>query len=449
MSRVLAGIQAKQSEPLSDELRDAARARTSRIRIRLANALPFFGYLLLKLEIEVTRSVLLAAVTQTRRLLINPDWAVGTTDPELASTLVHEVLHPALGVFERKGGRILMVVGPDGIPYPLFFIAHDYAINLIIRELAARGVIQVPLLDPAKWDPPGLVDNKYAKMSAEEIYDSLAQTLPPPPAQGGAANGGGGRKFLPGLDASKLDVQPGAGEGRASLSQVEEDAEIRYWKLSILEAAQFHERSRSTEKGDLPLGIRIAIDQILHPSVSWVDVLSQWIGENGRRSDLSYRRLSRRSESIGEILPSFQRNGVDDVVILWDTSGSMNGREARTMGEILGICADLGLKVRVICCDAGIHSDQRDVQNAEDVDVKGGGGSNFCPAFERLDEEKCDAVVVVFTDGYIDVPESKPESLKAVLWCVWPGEKPPRAGALWGETVIVEEDETVRTKRVA
>jgi predicted metal-dependent peptidase len=69
---------------------------------------------------------------------------------------------------------------------------------------------------------------------------------------------------------------------------------------------------------------------------------------------------------------------------------------------------------------------------------------SFHPAFERLDDEQYDGVVVSFTDGYIDVPATKPHNIKAVLWVIGAHDTDPTGGK-WGE-VLNMNDEAVRRK---
>lgn len=213
--------------------------------------------------------------------------------------------------------------------------------------------------------------------------------------------------------------------------------ESEYWKVALVEAAQIHEQSKT--RGSLPGGLRKFINELLDPRVPWVDVLSRWVGENGRKADFSYRRPSRRSESIGETLPSLVRHGVDDIVVLWDTSGSMNGRETEILTEVVAICQDLNMTLRVICCDTRVCGDYSDVSDPEDVDVRGGGGSDFNPAFDLLTDEGYTGVVVAFTDGYIGVPQVKPPHMRDCLWVIWNGDVDP-TGGVWGEVLNIDED---------
>jgi len=424
----------------------AVRERVSSARLRVMARLPFFGHLLAKVEVEVTEGIQIAAITPGRKILVNPHWVISTTMPELAATLVHETLHAALLVWERQGSRDVRVGGMS-----LWNVAHDYVINLLIRVMK-----EDELLDPGLWEPKGLIDHRFDGMAAEEVYTVLLKELsqsPKPSPKGGGSKGGGGKK-KPGQGGGGQQQQQGQqqgpawvkdvhtshddvkGKGSQSQDAAEKAAETEFWKVALVEAAQVQEQRKG--KGSLPGTLQNVINELLDPRVPWGEVLSRWVGANGHRSDFSYSRPSRRSESCGEILPSMVKHGCADVVVLWDTSGSMNGREVTIMSEVIGIADELGLSLRVVCCDTQITADVDDVQEPEDVPWAGGGGSDFRPAFERLREEMFDGVVIAFTDGWIDVPREKPVDLKGCLWVIWEGDADPTGGR-WGEVLFVDQ----------
>ena len=143
-------------------------------------------------------------------------------------------------------------------------------------------------------------------------------------------------------------------------------------------------------------------------------------------------------------MPSIMRFGVADICVLWDTSGSMNGREKEILGDVQGICEDLGLSIRCITCDTEVHTDVDNIEDALDLipHIRGGGGSDFTPAFKRLEDENYDGVVVAFTDGYIGVPQIKPIHIKEVLWVLAGGDVDPTGGK-WGDVLKINDEVTV------
>lgn len=421
--------------------------RISSARTKLLALVPFFGHLCLNLKPRVAApqdNVPTAGVARDGTLVLNYDFCMKLTDPQLCGLLCHEVLHPALFCWMRQGTRHAIVTGPNGETFSLWNLAHDLSFNPEILELAAkvdcRGDIELP--------PGGAVDPQFKGQAAEEIYDSLLkQALKnkknKSPGSLGALKEfpGGGHSIGDDLrdDLSSTPEGKKAAQGdKGAQTKLEND-----WKVSIVAAAQVHAKEK--QQGNLPLGLQKVVDELVDPRVDWKDVLSRWIGENGRRQDYTYRRPARRSESIGEYLPSLQKFGVADVVILWDTSGSMNGREKEILGDVQGMCDDLGIKVRVICCDTQVHTDIDGIDDAIDIigEIRGGGGSDFTPAFDMLSDENYDGVLVAFTDGYIGVPECAPVLMKAVLWVLAGGDIDPTGGK-WGEVLKINDEEMGR-----
>jgi predicted metal-dependent peptidase len=408
---------------------------------------PFFGYLVLKMVPVVARpghQVDTAAISPDGTLYVNHHFLKTLSDPEVAGLIVHEVMHPALLCWKRQGPRRAMVCGPDMEPFSLWNLAHDMSFNPEIEELAtkckAKGKIKLP--------KDAALDARFIKQSAEQIYDVLLREAEKnKKKQGGGGGVRGILEKIPGSASGKNgigndlrdDLSKSKDGKRASQGDKGAQQKIENnWRVSVVAAAQVHEAAKG--QGSLPGGIKKFVDELQEAKVDWMEVLSQWLGENGRRSDYSFRRPARRSESVGEYMPSHVRCGVADVAIVWDTSGSMNGREAEILSEVRGICEDLGTSVRVICCDTKIHSDVKDIQEALDMipHIKGGGGSDFTPAFDLLDKENYDGVVVSFTDGFITVPQTKPPLIKDVLWCLANHDTDPTNGR-WGQILRIED----------
>jgi len=414
--------------------------RVSQSRTFLLGRLPFFGRLALKLRPRLARpgdGVNTAAVAQDGSLIVDAEFTKTLSDAQLCFVVCHEVLHPAMLYFDRMQGRI-----PK-----LWNMAHDYAINLIIRHMKDNDIELIA---------DCLCDTKYEDWSAEEIYDDLlkdAVLVTFAQGEGGEGEGEGG-EGLPGKgkgnDPSK---DPLNGDGRDDLADSEDGKKANGgdkgaknrldtdWKISIVAAANAHEQSKG--RGSLPGGLQRLIDEITDPKVDWREQLSRWVGENGRKQDYTYSRPSRRSESVGQYLPSLKKCGVSDITVMVDTSGSIGDRMLKEgLSEIQGVCEDLGLGVRAMIIDAALHADV-EVEDAYELaeSLSGGGGSNFIPAFEKLQKEGYDGVVVAFTDGDICVPSCKPESIRGVLWCIYEGCHAPTEA--WGETVKIPREVAV------
>jgi predicted metal-dependent peptidase len=361
------------------------------------------------------------------------------------------VLHPGLLHFDRIQGR-----NPK-----IWNIANDHAINIIIKGMIQDNTIAVP--KDATLDP------KYDGMSSEEIYDDLMKDtvmiqLVQQATQGQPGQGQG----QPQQGKGKGQPQPGKGgqgqsnpladrlfgDMRSDLSDSEDGkkaekgdkgAENRIntdWKISLVAAAQNHKQQKG--RGNLPAGLVRLIDELVNPKVHWLEQLSRWVGENGRRNDYSYSRPSRRSESVGQYLPSLRKWGIADVAVLMDTSGSISMDQLkRGVSEVQGVCEDLGCAIRAMVVDADLHDDMK-IDDALELAqrLSGGGGSDFRPAFQKLEEDGFEGIALCFTDGDISVPQTQPPHLKGVMWAIYEGcrkERPDNVN--YGETITIPKEE--------
>lgn len=418
-------------------------------RTRLISAWPFIGHLALSLRPRMAGEhdgVPTAAVSIDGTLIVNPDFMEKLKPEEVCGLLAHEVLHPALFCWARQGDRRdLVEVGGQVIS--LWNLAHDLSFNTMI-EAFGKGQGNNRTI---KLPDGAAIDAQFDGQAAEEIYDKLLKEAKKNPSK--AMNGTGqatgklpGRSSSIGDDmrndlAESKDGQKAARGDSTANKKLEQE-----WKVSVVAAAQEQERSK---RGTLPGWLQRIIHEILNPKLDWREELSRWLGENGPRNDYSFKRPSRRSEAAGEYLPSLTKHGIcDDVTVLLDTSGSIGqDRLKEALAEIQGVADDLSVTVRVIVVDADIHDDIT-TQDAMEVAerLKGGGGSDFGPAFDRLEKESYDGIVVAITDGCIGVPGAQPPQLRGVLWVLHEGEPDPTAGK-WGEVVrIPQEKEGAKAK---
>lgn len=382
-------------------------------RVYLTTIVPFFSYLALSLKIvkaEPHHNVQKMGVSPDSYLYINPFFLSTLSREELIGVLCHEVMHLAMFFFGRLGSRDLR----------RFNRAHDYVINQMIVDFSRRACGELKLPHGA------LLDDCYNGLSAEEIYSLLPGTSLP-------SKDNGLFDCRPDLARTSEGKQAAAGS-EGALQHLQEQ-----WKQRVITAARRHEQ----KFGSLPGSAKKFIDELLEPTVNWVEALSRWVGENGPRSDYSFRRLGRRSYATQTLMRSIVSQGVDDVIVLWDTSGSMLGREKEIIPEMEKMCDDLNLSVRLLVCDTRVVADVKDCREAQDfiTNYGGGGGSDFRQAFHRLEEDGAEGVVVVFTDGYIRVPDTKPPSLRDVLWVLWDAHNDvdPASGR-WGSVLRVHTD---------
>jgi predicted metal-dependent peptidase len=181
--------------------------------------------------------------------------------------------------------------------------------------------------------------------------------------------------------------------------------------------------AHAQQAGWLPGGLRRWAEQIVAPRVDWRRALAaelrRGIADTTGRTDYTYRRPSRRASAVsGVILPALRRP-VPQVAVVCDTSGSMtDDLLARVLAEVDGILRGVGVRaegVRVLACDAAVHTARR-VRHAGQVELVGGGGTDMGAGITAaLAGRPRPNVVVVLTDGFTPWPATGPKGTKVVI----------------------------------
>ena len=172
-----------------------ATHRISKARTTLLLDHPFFGALLYRLK-PVPNNRQPTMATDGVSLFYNDNFVEDLAPAELVGVLAHEVMHPALKHHVRRGDRNPRV----------WNIACDYAINPL-------------LVDAGLHLPKGiLLDNSYRGMSAEAIYNRIAQEQEESggdPKDGSAGQGkDGGQGQEPGQTPGQRPVETPGGFGQ-------------------------------------------------------------------------------------------------------------------------------------------------------------------------------------------------------------------------------------------
>ena len=135
-------------------------------------------------------------------------------------------------------------------------------------------------------------------------------------------------------------------------------------------------------------------------------------------SDYSWMRPNRRHVWAGVYLPGIISEGVGEVAIAVDCSGSVHARQLGLFeAEIRSILDGQRLRlVHVLYFDATVHKVET-YQPGEQIRLSplGGGGTDFRPCFRWLEEQGIQPQTLVFlTDLWGTFPESVPAY--PVLW---------------------------------
>ena len=414
--------------------------KLTRARTQLLLNQPFFGTLCLRLKLMPGSRPTLA--TDGVCIIYNPAFVDSLTPAELEGCLAHEVLHCALGHHARRGAR----------EPRLWNHAADYAINPIVVKNGLKLPAGV------------LLDYQYENLSAEEIYARLnkdgnsgggSQPNSPGTGNGSHANGqsqpdpsspsttqdasSGGGSPNGGPQGPEIDASPGgigevldaADEDGDPASPAEMSRQQHEWSIAA-------EQAMRTAKacGNAPADLERALSESRESKQDWRAILRAFVAAT-TMSDYRWTPPNRRHIGAGLYLPSVMRSGVGEIVIGVDTSGSIGQDELEHFaGEITAISDEAQPDaIHVVYCDAAVQSSQQfGPSEPITLEPKGGGGTDFRPVFEWVEQNGLrPACLIYLTDLCCHSYPEEPDY--PVLWATDSGGTAP-----FGDTIQITVD---------
>jgi len=355
-----------------------------------------------------------AAVDESWRLYVNPEFVETSSVEILGALLVHHAGH----LVRDHAGRAKHL-GVERKMNKDWALAADAEINddLIGTGLRLPDDRIVP--QELGWKPGRL---------AEEYYHAPHHEPHSEPDCGSGSDGRVRDWELRGEQGSGLPP----GEQHLLRSQVANEV-LRYCREGV---------------GRLSAGWRRWAEDLLDPKVDWRRVLAAEIRKGlstvSGRVDYTYRRPSRRSSaSPNVVMPALERP-VPEVLVLCDTSGSMGEEELATvLAEVDGLLKGVGLarnRVRVMAVDAAVQTVQQ-VTSARQINLVGGGGTDMGAgliAAARLRPRP--SVVVVLTDGMTPWPLEAPKGMQVVVGMIGNNARGgrPWAAPQWARVVPID-----------
>lgn len=367
---------------LADHARLMSTARTN-----LLLRYPFFGTLALYMRLIPERGVRTAA-TDGKDIYYDPAFVSSLASPQgidlLQTVIAHEVLHAALGHVYRRADR-----EPDR-----WNVAADLVVNMLLDEAG--------LSLPAG----ALLDRSFAGLNAETVYSRLPKT----PLSVGALAGRRNQtadsttqagRPVPGLldDHSKWSLA-----GASASSQLAAE-----WRQRVTQAAQLAAR-----RGRLPASLSRMVEELLYPRLDWRQALAIYV--RPAQGDYTFLPPDRRFLDMDLYLPSFEAEGLEDVVVAIDTSGSVWDICHEFLRELYGIVSSYPqFRGYVALCDATVHLFEELTPDTTLRRLQGGGGTDFRPLFKEIEKRGLQPTVVIFlTDGDAYIPTVRPPY--PVLW---------------------------------
>jgi predicted metal-dependent peptidase len=326
------------------------------------------------------------------------EFVKGLNDAELRFLILHEAYHV---IYKHLTTYLWMYEENARIAN----MACDYSINLKLVDYDAttsrKGFIKMPKV--------GLLDTDYRGMDCVQVYKLLQKDQDENGGNGGGGNGSG--------DDTGETLDQHDWESAKEMTDEE--------KKEIERAVDEALRQADVLAGKLGSGGNRMLADVLESKVNWRDVLREFATATCQGNDYStWRRPNRRFIGMNIYLPSGISETVGELVIGFDTSGSIGAREqGQFLGEIAAIAnAVRPSGVRILYWDTEVCRDEYYTQDQLDSIVtstkpEGGGGTMVeCVTTYMRERNIKPQAIVMLTDGYLggtwgtwDAP---------ILWCI-------------------------------
>ena len=422
-------------------------------RFLLSTKLPHMRRVLVSTVMRESTVIETFAMSKTGIMLYNPEFAESLNSiEECAAVVYHELLHFLLRHWERTPRT------PEGVTdtsfHKLCNIGFDLAIYSIVMELFSMPLGSFRPVDFG-W-PAGQTSEFYiAKLLKNQ--DGINNAPPGTGGKGGSGQGqgdedGSGAGATEGQQSAKVG-QGGCGgaAGNPTPGEPEDDdedartpAQTERIRAEFAHAHQEHTRGQGAGSAEMQRFCAEVLEPARIPwAVKFRRAVTQAATYRPGAQVYMFDGPSRRQAGVGygvgrPVVPRL-RAPVARVACVVDTSASMSRDDmTAAVREVAGVMAAVRADIQFVAIDRKVHSSAK-VRRVEDIIplLKGGGGTDFRPAFAALKEQATRPDVVVFiTDGDGPAPVEQPN------WCrtIWVlvGKYPCKPCA-WGECIEVQE----------
>ena len=362
-----------------------------------------------KLAAVFTDDVRIAA-TDGSNLILNPETFFAMPLSERVFVVAHEILHCVLNHCTmsramRISGQVRYV---DGSSLPFDHQIMNRAMDYVINDILIHDRIGV-------FPTIGLHDPNVATR-ADSFVNAYRKVYKNNPASSNA-----------GFD---VILEPGAAQGQDPQAATQARSQSE-WDTAVTAAI-----ASARMQGKLPGNLDRLLGGIIEPAVSWQDHIRAFFARKVGSGSYNWKKPERRLMQRDIYGPSRSGNGTGPVVVAVDTSGSIGQTELDVFfAEMQGILDDVRpTMIYVVWCDAKVHH----VDEVEAGDVvrhlkpHGGGGTDFRPVFEWVDEQGVQPEALVYlTDGLGRFPAEPPSY--PVIW----GDILGTVKYPWGDCVAV------------
>jgi predicted metal-dependent peptidase len=347
-------------------------------------------------------------------LFYNPDFVLGMSRDECRGVLVHEINHVILEhLVPVPETRRKSAQGPH---------ADDEIAWVLACEVTANEYVPYPL----PGSPITIQSLKLAPFqSTLERFTILRKRTPR-------------HAFVMDFILGTLAARPTDHADTVDAPMPDTDISLRAAATAVGD-----EIDKTTEKmiADRGVGAKPFAELLTpreRPELAWNVLLRTEVQSLLKRQATRTYPNRRQPLRIGIVPGRRSRRDQPTVLVAIDTSGSMSSSDLQRVSAEMQEILRLRAGVVVIQCDTEIRHEARLKKGDRVTRIWGRGGTSLCPPFDaKLLRKYRPDLVVYFTDGYGEAPESPPVNAQ-VLW-VLTGHN-PRVPARWGRSVCMKPE---------
>ncbi|MCJ7764915.1 MAG: VWA-like domain-containing protein [Thiovulaceae bacterium] len=393
------------------------KKKISETKAKLLVDYPYFGTLASRLELHQNDNIQ-AYLSDGIRFEYNDDFLMELSQQELGFALSNGAMHAALAYENRQKGRMSW----------LWQLATDHAINSM---LAANGL-----------EPPMAIDldPRFEGMYAEEIYAILKDEIRNEEFDDDESNETGFNEE----NRPKQEQMKNA-EGNHDPDKKREQMEVENTakEQQLAEEEMFEQfANEALEKiaaqGDLPLDIERFFSVTDSDKIDWRRELYHAIDRHYRDN---YRMMppSKKLLYCGVYLPSLYSDTLR-LTIAVDSSGSVDETLLSLfISEVESILIHFpNYVIDMIVCDAKIQGYRQFLSGeALEIEIKGGGGTDFRPVFTYIEESlDTPSLLLYFSDTKGIFPETEP-----FYETIWISNE--MSEVAFGRVIVIDRDEEI------
>ncbi len=392
--------------------------KINKAKARLMLEHPYFGTVAASLKLEKNNEIL-TFISDGEKMRYNSEYLDRLSVEEVEFVMANGAMHAVLQHQDRVAERTKW----------LWQTATDYVVNAML----VKNGMQLP--EYANYE------EKFVGMYAEEVYERLRDEMLDnsdhsmeqeteyitDSDETGVDNLHMQKEHTPDMNAEDTLEEDNADEQEEENTSPEVDELSEEIKERLEQIFQKLKR-----QGNLPKDMEYVVPEYFSHKVDWREFLYGYIATHAK-TNYTFSPPNMKYLYRGIYLPALSSDMLR-VIVAVDTSGSVDEALLSTfLGEVSSMMQQYpNYEIDLITADAKIQSHRTFLPGELlDYDISGGGGTDFRPVFEFIDQYiDYPTILLYFTDGQGTFPEHEPSY--DMLWIM-----PEILDVPFGEVVVL------------